>query len=68
MSSQLKFELEGHLVFLIDIEITENGGVVCHARDLWCEAVDREHARYICNALNKVGITEVLNGSKQDNS
>lgn len=67
MSSQLKFELEGNLVFLVDIELLDNGGVVCHSRDLWCEAVDRAHARYIYNALNKVGIKEVLDGSKQDN-
>lgn len=67
MSSRQQFELEGNLIFLTDVEVIETGHVVCHSRDLWCEAVDRDMARYICFALNKVGVSEVLNGSNQDN-
>lgn len=67
MSSHQQFELEGNLIFLTDVEVLGDGHVVCHSRDLWCEAVDRDMARYICFALNKVGVSEVLNGSNQDN-
>lgn len=68
MSSVQRFEMEGNLIFLVDVEVLESGSVVCHSRDLWCEAVDRNMARYICFALNKVGVSEVLNGSNQDHS
>ncbi len=62
----VKFEDEGNLIFLNNVEILGDGHTVCHSRDLWCEAVDREHARYITFALNQVGIQEVLNGSQQN--
>jgi len=67
VSSHQQFELEGNLIFLTDIEVIEAGHVVCHSRDLWCEAVDRDTARYICFALNKVGVSEVLHGGNQNN-
>lgn len=47
-----KFEDEGNLVFLTEVETLGDGHTVCHARNLWCEAVDRDHARYITVALN----------------
>jgi len=62
----VKFEDEGNLIFLVDVEVLGDGHTVCHARTLWCEAVDREHARYITFALNKVGVQEVMNGSRQN--
>lgn len=63
-NDRTRFFAEGNLVLLLDQEMLPDGTLVQHSTVLWCEAVDRLHARYIANALNRVGIQEVLNGSK----
>lgn len=62
-----RFIQEGNLVLYADQQELEGGRLVTHDVNLWCEAVDREHARYIVRALNQIGIQEVLRGAKDDN-
>lgn len=58
------FYPEGNLVLFQDRTVAPDGTVVVHSTTLWAEAVDRDHARYIATALNKVGFREVKDGSK----
>lgn len=62
-----RFIQEGNLVLYADQQELEGGRLVTHEVKLWCEAVDREHARYIVRSLNQIGIQEVLRGAKDDN-
>jgi hypothetical protein len=50
-------------VLWLQEEETEDGLAVRHETVFWCEAADREYARYIATALN-AHKEEIFNGSK----
>jgi hypothetical protein len=62
------FYPDRNLVLYQERTVTDDGQIVVHSTELWAEAIDRDHARYIASALNRVGFHEVKNGSEQDNS
>lgn len=57
---------ERNLVMWIERTQAKDGNVYSDPPILWCEAVDRDHARYIAFALNKIGREELLNGHLND--
>lgn len=60
------FMAERNLVMWIERIQASDGNVYSDPPVLWCEAVDRNHARYIAFALNKIGREELFNGNFND--
>lgn len=64
MIDRSRFISERNLVLWLDEAELSDGVVVRHDTVLWCEAADREYARYIAKALNQQK-QEIFYGSKQ---
>jgi hypothetical protein len=58
-----RFVAERNLVLWLDEQEMADGAVVRHDTIFWCEASDKDRARYIATALN-IHHKEILNGSR----
>jgi len=58
-----KFVTDRNLVLYLQEEQMPDGIVVRYETVFWCEAADKEYARYIAKALN-AHREEIFNGSK----
>lgn len=63
MTDSSRFVTDRNLVLWLQEEETPDGLMVRHETVFWCEAADREYARYIATALN-AHKEEIFNGSK----